>query len=560
MHVTLNKGFSAAEASIEGVNSIRVKNSFFEDERLSVLVVGFPYVTESSSWAGAKAIALKYLKESFAFIDSIDGIFYILILDKLENRVHLIPDALGFYSCYTYLDSESGQLKVSDYIAELPIQKCREDSSSFLQLLHFNFILGEDTLYKEVKKLRGGYVYSIDNQLEISKKKYWQYGNKETSTPADYKIAFRNSITSAFELSSTIGLPLTAGLDSRLVLGYSLPYKEKITCFTHGQAGNVDLVVAKKICEKYGIIHEFYNVGYSNLSFVNNIPSISEEMMEYFECMGNGIRYAHLKESFLKAAKKNDTILTGVGGEMVTAYLAQLPSIKGTDFNSPIKAIINDIRNKLAVPATYNLYTLDKEEVIQILNASIQKEIDYIQIDEPDFLYDYFYLAKLSGFTGSLQKYFGTEGQIFNPYLSKEILSVCGGLDFKFKQGKSLQKEMLLEANKGLGAIPLNEFENPDKSNKLMELVCKANHGSRILKKVVNKLSGKEVFTLFSVNIGKLLLPHNFGFLQQSLQSVNHALIKQEELKFTAPSQINENYLNQLTALGSLNLWLSRNK
>jgi hypothetical protein len=558
MHVTLNKNFPIEEVSIEGLSSIRIKNSFFENEKISVLVVGFPYFLESSSWAGAEAIGQHYLKKKVGFIDDLDGVFYILIIDKVDKMVHLIPDALGFYSCYTF--SESGQLKISDFIAELPVQKCREDSSSFLQLLHFNFILGEDTLYKEIKKLRGGYVYSIDNQLNIHKNKYWQYGNKQTSTSADYKLAFRKSITDAYKLSSKVALPLTAGLDSRLVLGYSLPYKENITCFTHGQAGNVDLVVARRICEKYRVAHEFYDVGYSNKSFVNSIPLISEEMMEYFECMGNGIRYAHLKKSFLEAAKKYDAIVTGVGGEMVTAYLAQLPSLKGTDFNSPIEAVINDIRNKLAVPATFSLYTIGKSEVIQTLNNCIQKEIDYIQSDEADFLYDYFYLAKLSGFTGSLQKYLGTEGQIFNPYLSKEILTVCGGLDFQFKKGKNLQKEMLLEADKGLGSIPLNEFENPDKSNKLMELVCRANHGSRILKKIVNKLSGKEVFTLFSVNVGKLLLPHNFDFLQQSLQSVNHELIKQEELKFNAPSQVNENYLNQFTALGSLNTWLSRYK
>jgi hypothetical protein len=159
------------------------------------------------------------------------------------------------------------------------------DEVSIIQYIHFNHILGDRTLSKGIKRLKGGTCLSIntdgfnceqlvdwsilesilfDEKLENSSLKSWEFIQdfiKESNNGGNENI-----------------LTLTGGFDSRLLLGSMLSSDDDFETITWGQSGNLQTETAKKISDKFKLNHIEIKL---DRKFQNNVDEYLEEIIKY---------------------------------------------------------------------------------------------------------------------------------------------------------------------------------------------------------------------------------------------------------------------------------------
>ena len=112
------------------------------------------------------------------------------------------------------------------------------DREGVAQFLTFGCTLGQRTLFRGVQLLPGASVWSFENG-KCQKKKYFSPKTWESqsilpaeSFVAEFQETFKRVLPRYFESDSKIGISLTAGLDSRMIMACLPKDGEKPACYT----------------------------------------------------------------------------------------------------------------------------------------------------------------------------------------------------------------------------------------------------------------------------------------------------------------------------------------
>jgi asparagine synthase (glutamine-hydrolysing) len=271
--------------------------------------------------AGSWLIHL-YEEEGDQFFEKLNGVFSGLLIDKKRNRAFLFNDRYGLGRIYfcetkdaTYFASEAKAL-----LRILPELRAF-DEEGVAQFLNYGCTLEWRTLFRGIRLLPGGSVWSFENE-KCHKQKYFSpetWESQPTLSPdlfeSRFQETFERILPRYFEAESRIGISLTGGLDTRMIMACRPDTGERPVCYTFsGEKGlTLDDRLAARVAKSCRLEHKLLRIG---SDFLSDFASHADRTV-YITDGCFGITGAH--EVYLnKLARQLAPIrLTGVfGGEI----------------------------------------------------------------------------------------------------------------------------------------------------------------------------------------------------------------------------------------------------
>ena len=264
-----------------------------------------------------------YEKEGSQFFEKLNGLFSGLLIDKRRGKTFLFNDRYGVERIYchetsdaTYFASEAKAL-----LRILPELRAF-DQEGIAQFLTFGCTLGQRTLFRGVELLPEASVWSFENG-KCQKKKYFSSETWESQTmlPADsfqaeFQKTFERVLPRYFESQSRVGISLTAGLDSRMIMACLSKHGEKPICYTFAgeKQDTLDARLARQVAKACGLEHEILRL---SGDFFSNFGSYADRTVYITDgCLGAlGAHEIYLNRQARQLASVR---LTGVfGGEIL---------------------------------------------------------------------------------------------------------------------------------------------------------------------------------------------------------------------------------------------------
>jgi asparagine synthase (glutamine-hydrolysing) len=206
-------------------------------------------------------------KKGFQVIKSLNGSFVLALWDFKRNLLLIANDRYGLRPLY-YFWQKGLFLFASEMksILTFPQVKKEIDKQALAEFFSLNSILGEKTLFKDIKVLNPASILTFQaGALNI--KRYWELVLKDDHHGFNQKEAIEKvhslllqAVKRQMEDKKPKGCYLSGGLDSRTIVGTVSQLGYKIPTFTFGRAGCDDQKGAKLISKILGMENYFFEV------------------------------------------------------------------------------------------------------------------------------------------------------------------------------------------------------------------------------------------------------------------------------------------------------------
>ena len=216
------------------------------------------------------SIAGLYRKYGDEFVERLNGVFSGFIFDRLARRVLIFNDRYGLERLYvhdtgkeTYFASEAKAL-----LAVLPALRSF-DHNGVAEFLTFGCPLEGRTLFHNIRQLPGGSVWTFDGSV-TRKRRYFharQWESQPTLSPGEFEAEFQKCFVRAqsrqLASESPLGISLTGGLDTRMIMACLPSVPASSVCYTFaGPTGEtVDAQVAARVAESCGLDYRLLRIG-----------------------------------------------------------------------------------------------------------------------------------------------------------------------------------------------------------------------------------------------------------------------------------------------------------
>jgi len=253
--------------------------------------------------------------DMFKCLDSMCGRF--VIIAKINDELIIFNDAGGYRQIYYYSDENNNLWCGSQpsIIAEqFKFEKDRDITNDLIKIPLIEdeisrWFPGNITLYKDI------YHLTPNHYLELNSGEAKRYWPTQKLKPISIEEAVESSskiLQGAFKGASlryNLGLAVTAGYDSRVLLAACRMVKDKISFFTHTHndldENGIDIQIPKKLLQKIGQKHNLFR--HSN--------EIDDDFKTIFNRNVTGA-----KESALRNAYAFYNYFIKIGKEMVVTY------------------------------------------------------------------------------------------------------------------------------------------------------------------------------------------------------------------------------------------------
>ena len=344
------------------------------------------------------------MKWGIKFVDKVNGMFGIALLDRDNETVYLIRDRIGKKSVYYYIDEKRNIVFASELKAILHsgFFKAKINQDIVGKFLYQNYITAPDTIYQNTYKLEPGSVLKISGK-KTEKYKYWDVAEKYNElkqdqvrnyeqAKAELKALLKKAVASRMIADVPIGAFLSGGFDSSLVCAMAQETsKTPVKTFAIGfedQAFN-EAPYARAVADVLGTEHtELYVTEKELLDILDSIS------VYYDEPFSDSSQIATMCVAQL-AKKDVSVVLSGDGGDelfggygiypilqqaqkkrllgIILYHLGRIPHIKQTDFwkhRSILYRVLSDDCNKEArTQAGVNSY-------FDVINQMLQRKVN----------------------------------------------------------------------------------------------------------------------------------------------------------------------------------------
>jgi asparagine synthase (glutamine-hydrolysing) len=213
---------------------------------------GYSVVQEKANY-----IINLYEERGEDFVSILNGWFSGVLIDTITKRVILFNDRYGIQRVY-YHETDNALYFASEAKALLKVlpQLRKFDDESLGQYFIYNCVLDLKTLFSGIFVLSPASFWVISKDV-IDKRKYFNLSVWENQEPLP-KDQFFDALNEAFLnvlpryfLGDKIGMAITGGLDSRLILACYKPEPGSLPCYTFNSMYNtsLDFRVSSKIAK-----------------------------------------------------------------------------------------------------------------------------------------------------------------------------------------------------------------------------------------------------------------------------------------------------------------------
>lgn len=314
-----------------------------------------------------------YEERGIDFLQDLNGWFCGLLVDTREGNIYLFNDRYGMQRIFYYQGRDAFYFS-SEAKALLKIcPELREiDMKSFGEFLSCDCVLEYRTLFKNLFLLPGASAWIFQQNGNLTKQCYFKpdIWEKQPWLEKEYlyeklKDTIVKVLPRYFRTDQKIGISLTGGLDTRIIMANTDMPAGKYPCYTFGGMYRdcYDVKVARKVADA---CHQTHQVLHLDKKFLFDFPKHAEKTIYitdgYFDVSGS-------YEVFLNSlARKIAPIrMTGnYGGEILRGIEGKLKAVPPDEklynhdifihFQNAVNTV-NALYKSSRHPMTFNLFT-----------------------------------------------------------------------------------------------------------------------------------------------------------------------------------------------------------
>jgi asparagine synthase (glutamine-hydrolysing) len=305
-----------------------------------------------------------YEEEGDQFFEKLNGLFGGLLIDKRRQRAFLFNDRYGLERIYlcetkdgTYFASEAKAL-----LRVLPESRAF-DEKGVAQFVNFGCTLDRQTLFRGVQLLPGGSLLAFEGGSGRKERYFfpasWESLPQMTEEAFESKFeeTFKRILPGYFGSESNIGVSLTGGLDTRMIMA-CLPGKAvKPVCYTFAGPihDTLDARLAARVAGACGLAHRTLRIG---SDFFFNFATYADRTVYLTDgCFGVlGAHEIYLNEQARSLAPVR---LTGVFGSEVLRGVSTfkplelVPELFNPEFGCTVESSAHDLCCSDQYPVTF---------------------------------------------------------------------------------------------------------------------------------------------------------------------------------------------------------------
>jgi asparagine synthase (glutamine-hydrolysing) len=295
-----------------------------------------------------------YENEGQKFVEELNGLFSGLLIDKSQRKIILFNDRYGIQRIYFherngnfYFASEAKAL-----LRILPEQR-QFDTESLADYLTFGCTVEWKSLFRGIEILPGGSLWTFEGDNRRKKKyfspKTWeslpQLAPKEFENR--FQETFKRILPRYFEPYSKVGVALTGGLDTRMIMACRPQNSAQMACYTFSGSNGLTLddKISARVAAASNVEHNLLRLGRDFFSDFS--AQVDKTVFVTDGCAG----FSNAHEMYLnRKARQLATIrLTGsFGSEILRSFstFKQLP-LSPYLFNNDWRAKIHSRSEKI---------------------------------------------------------------------------------------------------------------------------------------------------------------------------------------------------------------------
>lgn len=290
-----------------------------------------------------------YEEEGDCFFEKLNGLFSGLLIDKRCRKAFLFNDRYGVERIYWHETKDAtffaGEAKA--LLRVLPEAR-KFDEEGVAQFLTFRCTLPQRTLFEGIQLLPAASVWCFEHE-KCQKRRYffpetWESQSilSAESFAVEFQETFKRVLPRYFESQSKVGISLTAGLDSRMIMACLATDVEKPVCYTFAgpRQDTLDARLAGQVARICGLEHTVLRLG---SDFFSKFGSLTDRTVYMTDgCVGS--LAAHEIYLNRQARQLAPVRVTGVfGGEILRGVsmfkpFPLAPELVNPDLNQSISS------------------------------------------------------------------------------------------------------------------------------------------------------------------------------------------------------------------------------
>ena len=236
-----------------------------------------------------------YEEKGEGFFQSLNGLFSGLLLDLRNQRGYLFNDRYGIERLYWFETGEATYFATEAKALLRVLPQLRAfDPEGMTDFLAFGCTLEWRTLFKGMHLAPGGSLWRIENG-ECRKSRYFDLAEWESlpilpddAFQARFQETFARLLPRYFASESEVGISLTGGLDTRMIMAGSAWKGARPVCYTFaGQKGRTrDARIAEHVAKVSGLDHRLLRI---SSDFLTKFAAIADRTAYVTDgCFGVG--------------------------------------------------------------------------------------------------------------------------------------------------------------------------------------------------------------------------------------------------------------------------------
>ena len=293
----------------------------------------------------------RYEQAGESAIVELNGLFSGLIIDRRHSRALLFNDRYGVERVYVHQDEHATSFasEAKALLCVLPSTRAFDDEG-VAQFLTFGCPIEGRTLFRGIRLLEGGSLWTFEGR-SCRKRAYFTASEWE-SQPALSAEDFQSEFESTFKRAlpryvageSRIGISLTGGLDTRMIMACLPALSPPPICYTFAglQGKTLDVRIAERVASECGLEHQVLRIA---PDFLSNFASYVDRTVYATDgCAGSGA--AHEIYLNAQATQLAQMRLTGnFGSEILRSMstfkrMALSPELLAPDFQASVNGVV----------------------------------------------------------------------------------------------------------------------------------------------------------------------------------------------------------------------------
>jgi len=225
-------------------------------------------------------------EENQNFLSGLNGRFHGLLVDRTGATATLFNDRYGMHRLYFHEANDAFYFaaEAKAILAVRPELRAA-DAQSVGEFISCGSILEDRTLFKNIHSLPSGSAWIFRGGALEQKNRYFQPKQWEQQEPLDsesyyeqLREVFSRNLPRYFNGREQVGMTVTGGMDTRMIMAWRKPARNSLPCYTFGGMFRdcEDVLVARKVAKICEQPHTVISVGDDYLA---RFPQYAERSM-----------------------------------------------------------------------------------------------------------------------------------------------------------------------------------------------------------------------------------------------------------------------------------------